>query len=221
MDIQIQVNGQPVKAYLAIPASGKGPGVLVLHAWWGLNSFFKQLCDRLAEQGFTALAPDLYHGPTASSVDEAQSLVDNADWDRVAVTVMAAKDFLLAHPSQSAERLGVMGFSMGAYWTLVAATSVPAQFAAAVVFYGVGEGDWGKMQAKFLGHFSDVDEWEPLENIEAMQKDMLTAGADATFHVYPGLPHWFFETDRPEYNPAAAELAWQRTVDFFKQSLQP
>jgi carboxymethylenebutenolidase len=221
MDIQIQVNDQPVKAYLAIPASGSGPGVLVLHAWWGLTPFFKQLCDRLAEQGFVALAPDLYHGPTADTIEEAQALVDvaDSDWDKVAATVMAAKDFLLAHPPQSAERLGVMGFSMGAYWTLVAATSVPAQFAAAVVFYGIGEGDWGKMQAKFMGHFSDVDEWEPLENIEAMQKDMLAAGADAAFYIYPGLPHWFFESDRPEYNPAAADLAWARTVEFLKENL--
>lgn len=219
MDIQIQVNDQPVKAYFAVPASGKGPGVLVLHAWWGLNPFFKQLCDRLAEQGFVALAPDLYHGPSANTIDEAKALIESADWQQVDDTVMAAKDFLLAHPANSAEKIGVMGFSMGAYWTLVAATRVPAQFAAAVVFYGVGEGDWGKMQAKFLGHFSDVDEWEPLDGIEAMQKDMLAAGANATFHIYPGLPHWFFESDRPEYNPAAAQLAWERTVSFLQDNL--
>ena len=90
MDIQIQVNQQPVNAYLALPASGKGPGILVLHAWWGLTPFFKELCNRLAEQGFVALAPDLYHGPTASTVDEAQALVDSADWPKVAATVMAA-----------------------------------------------------------------------------------------------------------------------------------
>lgn len=219
MDIQIQVNQKPVNAFLALPASGKGPGVLVLHAWWGLTPFFKELCDRLAEQGFVALAPDLYHGPTASTVDEAQALIDHADWQQVGDTVMAAKDFLLGHPAQSAQRLGVMGFSMGAYWSLVAATRVPEQFAAALVFYGVGEGDWSKMQAKFMGHFSDVDAWEPLENIEAMQKDMLASGVQATFHIYPGLAHWFFENNRPEYDPSAARLAWERTVAFFKENL--
>ncbi len=219
MDIQIQVNQEPVNATLALPASGKGPGILVLHAWWGLTPFFKELCDRLAGQGFVALAPDLYHGPTASTVDEAQSLVDHADWQQVGATVMAAKDFLLAHPAQSADRLGVMGFSMGAYWSLVAATRVPEQFGAALVFYGIGEGDWSKMQAKFMGHFSDVDAWEPLEGIEAMQKDMLASGVQATFHIYPGLAHWFFENNRPEYDPAAAELAWERTIAFFKENL--
>ena len=219
MDIQIQVNQEPVNATLALPASGKGPGILVLHAWWGLTPFFKELCDRLAGQGFVALAPDLYHGPTASTVDEAQSLVDHADWQQVGDTVMTAKDFLLAHPAQNADRLGVMGFSMGAYWSLLAATRVPEQFAATVVFYGVGEGDWSKMQAKFMGHFSDVDAWEPLESIEAMQKDMLASGVQATFHIYPGLAHWFFENNRPEYDPAAAELAWERTVAFFKENL--
>jgi carboxymethylenebutenolidase len=219
MDIQIQVNQEPVNASLALPASGKGPGILVLHAWWGLTPFFKELCDRLAGQGFVALAPDLYHGPTASTVDEAQALIDHADWQQVGATVMAAKDSLLAHPAQSADRLGVMGFSMGAYWSLLAATRVPEQFAATVVFYGVGEGDWSKMQAKFMGHFSDVDAWEPLENIEAMQKDMLASGVQTAFHIYPGLAHWFFENNRPEYDPAAAELAWERTIAFFKENL--
>ncbi|PKN95162.1 MAG: dienelactone hydrolase family protein [Chloroflexi bacterium HGW-Chloroflexi-6] len=219
MDIQIQVNDQPVSAFLALPASGTGPGLLVLHAWWGLKPFIKQLCERLAGQGFVALAPDLYNGPTANTIDEAKALTESADWQRVGDTVMAAKDYLLAHPANTTQKIGVMGFSMGAYWTLVAATRAPQQVAAAVVFYGIGEGDWGKMQAKFLGHFSDVDEWEPLEGIQAMEKDMRAAGADATFDFYPGLAHWFFESDRPEYDPAAAELAWQRTVSFLRDNL--
>jgi carboxymethylenebutenolidase len=219
MEIQIQVNGQPVNASLALPASGAGPGILVLHAWWGLTPFFRQLCDQLAEQGFVALAPDLYHGPTANTIDDAQALIDHADWPRVGATVMAAKDFLLAHPARRGERLGVMGFSMGAYWSLLAATRVPQQFGAAVAFYGIGEGDFGKMQARFLGHYSDVDAWEPLDGIQAMQEKMLAAGVEATFHFYPGKAHWFFETNRPEYDPAAASLAWERTISFFKENI--
>ncbi|MEI6193168.1 MAG: dienelactone hydrolase family protein, partial [Verrucomicrobiota bacterium] len=87
MDIKINVNGKPVNAYLALPAGGSGPGVLVLHAWWGLNSFFKDLCGRLAAEGFSALAPDLYHGPIADTVEGAQALHDAADDKQIGETV--------------------------------------------------------------------------------------------------------------------------------------
>jgi carboxymethylenebutenolidase len=219
MDIQLQVNNQPVNAYLALPARGKGPGVLLLHAWWGLKPFFKQVCDRLAEQGFVALAPDLYHGPIAATIDEAKALMEAADSQLIGDTVMAAKDFLLAHPAKTGEKLGTVGFSMGSGWSLVAATHAPDQFAAVVSFYGAGEADFGKMQAKFMGHFSDADEWEPLKWVNWMADAMKTAGVDTTFFIYPGVAHWFVEDDRPEYDPAAAKLAWERTFAFLKENL--
>jgi carboxymethylenebutenolidase len=217
--IQLNVNNQPVNAYLALPAEGQGPGVLVLHAWWGLKPFFKELCDRLAAQGFVALAPDLYHGPVATTIDEAKALMEAADGQQMGATVMAAKDFLLTHPAQTANKLGVMGFSMGSGWALMAATRAPEQFAAVVSFYGAGEAEFGQMQAKFMGHFSDTDEWEPLKWVNWMADAMKTAGVDATILIYPGLPHWFMESDRPEYTPEAANLAWDRTVTFFKENL--
>lgn len=219
MDIQIQVNQQPVRAYLAVPAGGTGPGVLVLHAWWGLTPFFKTLCDRLAEAGFIALAPDLYHGPTAATVAEAQALIDAADSQQIGDTVMAAKDALLKYDGRSGDGLGVIGFSMGGAWTLVAAAYAPEVVRAAVVFYGVAMVDFAKMKAKFMGHYSDVDEWEPLEGIQALEAAMKDAGVDGTFHLYPGRAHWFFEDNRPEYDAAAAGQAWERTLAFFRQTL--
>lgn len=217
--VQLNVNDQSVNAYLALPAEGQGPGILVLHAWWGLKPFFKELCDRLAAQGFVALAPDLYHGPVATTIDEAKALMEAADGQQMGATVMAAKDFLLTHPAQTASKLGVMGFSMGSGWALMAATRAPEQFAAVVSFYGAGEAEFGQMQAKFMGHFSDTDEWEPLKWVNWMADAMKTAGVDATILIYPGLPHWFMESDRPEYTPEAANLAWDRTVTFFKENL--
>ncbi len=219
MDIQIQVNQQPVAAYLALPGAGSGPAVLVLHAWWGLKPFFKQVCDQLAAQGFVALAPDLYHGPVAATIEEAKSLMEAADHQRIGDTIMAAKDFLLAHPARTGERLGVIGFSMGAYWSLVAATHDPQQFGAVVAFYGAGEADFSKMQAKFMGHYSDSDEWEPLKWVNWMADALKIAGVDTTIFIYPGLAHWFVEADRPEYDPAAAALAWERTFTFLKENL--
>lgn len=219
MDIQIQVNDQPVNAYLALPASGKGPGVLLLHAWWGLKPFFKQTCDQLAEQGFVVLAPDLYHGPVAATIDEAKALMEASDSQQMGATVMAAKNYLLAHPARTGEKLGAVGFSMGAGWSLVAATYDPEHFAAVVSFYGAGEADFSKLQAKFMGHFSDADEWESMEWVNWMADAMKTAGVDTTIFVYSGPAHWFAETDRPEYDPIAARLAWDRTFAFFKENL--
>lgn len=219
MDIQIQVNNQPVNAYLALPASGKGPGVLLLHAWWGLKPFFKQVCDQIAVQGFVVLAPDLRNGQVAQTIDEAKALMEAADNQVVGDTVMAAKDFLCAHPARTGEKLGVVGFSMGASWALVAATHAPEQFGAVVAFYGAGEADFSKMQAKYLGHFSDADEWESMEWVNWMAAEMKKAGVDSTILIYPGLPHWFVESDRPEYDPTATQLAWERTFAFLQENL--
>jgi carboxymethylenebutenolidase len=108
---------------------------------------------------------------------------------------------------------------MGSGWSLAAATRAPEQFAAVVSFYGAGEADFGKMQAKFMGHFSDVDEWEPLKWVNWMADAMKTAGVDTTIFFYPGVAHWFVEDDRPEYDPAAANLAWERTFTFLKEEL--
>ena len=219
MDIQLLVKNQTVDAYIALPQSGKGPGVLLLHAWWGLKPFFKQVCDQLAAQGFVVLAPDLRNGEIAQTIDEAKALMEKSDSQVVGDIVMAAKDFLLAHPVRTGEKLGVVGFSMGASWALVAATSAPEQFGAVVGFYGAGEADFSKMQAKYMGHFSDADEWEALEWVNGMADAMKTAGVDATILIYPGLAHWFVESDRPEYDPAAAKLAWERTFAFLKENL--
>lgn len=217
--IQLKVNERPTNAYLALPASGKGPGVILFHAWWGLKPFFKQVCDQLAEQGFVVLAPDLYHGPIATTIDEAKALMEAADSQGMGETVIAAKDFLLAHPARTGEKLGAIGFSMGGGWSLFAATHAPEQFGAVVGFYGAGEADFSKLQAKYQGHFSDVDEWEEIKWVNWMAEAMKTAGVDTTIYIYPGLPHWFVEADRPEYDPAAAKLAWERTFTFLKENL--
>lgn len=214
-DIQLKVNDKIANAYLASPANG-GPGVLVLHAWWGLKPFFKQTCDQLAAQGFTALAPDLYQGRIAKTIDEAKALLEQRDSELMGNIVKAAKDHLTAlHPGQP---VAVLGFSMGAAWSLVVAEDDP-DVSAAVLFYGAGEADFSKVKAKILGHYAEVDEWEPLEYVRAMEADMKTAGLDVKLHIYPKVGHWFVEEDRPEYDSASALLAWSRTYEFLKKNL--
>lgn len=214
-DLTLDVNGQPVNAYLAASETG-GPGLLMLHAWWGLKPSFKDLCDRLAEQGFTVLAPDLFQGEIAETIEAAEELMKSSDDQVVSDAVMAAKDHLL---TLTKGKIGVIGFSFGAAWSLIAAAHDPDNIAATVLFYGVYEVDFSKVKSKILGHFGDRDEWEPLEGAKEMETAMKAAGLDVTLHVYPGVGHWFVESDRPEYDPAAANLAWERTFAFLKETL--
>lgn len=214
-EIKLDVNGQAVHAYLAAPESG-GPGVLVLHAWWGLKPFFKQVCDRLAEQGFTALAPDMRNGQIAETIDAAKELMEKSDGQFVGDTVMAAKDYLRSIKNG---KIGVIGFSMGGAWALVLASHKPQEIAAIVLFYGNEGVDYEKITAKVMGHYSDNDEWEPNEYVEKTFGALESAGVDATLHIYPGVAHWFVEDDRPEYDAAAASLAWERTFEFLKKNL--
>jgi carboxymethylenebutenolidase len=214
-EIELNVNGKSVNAYLAAPEHG-GPGVLVLHAWWGLKPFFKQVCDRLAEQGFTALAPDLRNGQIAKTIDEAKELMEKSDGQFVGNMVMAAKDHLRGMVKG---KIGLVGFSMGAGWALIVASSKPEQIGATVLFYGNEYADYEKITSKVMGHYSDNDEWEPNEYVEKTFAAFKSAGVDATLHTYPGVGHWFVEADRPEYDPGAASLAWERTFEFLKKNM--
>jgi len=212
-EIQLNVNDKMVKAYLA---DGGGPGILLLHAWWGLKPFFKQVCDRLAAQGFTVLAPDLRDGQVATTIDEAKALMEKSDGQFIGDTVFTAKAHL---QTLVPGKLGLVGFSMGAAWSLIAASYKPEDFAAVVLFYGNEGVDYGRITAKVMGHYSDNDEWEPNEFVDTAFAEFAKAGVDATRHTYPGVTHWFVEEDRPEYDSAAAQLAWSRTFEFLRKNL--
>jgi carboxymethylenebutenolidase len=215
-EIQLQVNEKKANAYLAGPENG-GPGVLVLHAWWGLKPFFKQVCDQLAEQGFAALAPDLYQGRIAQTIDEAKDLLSQRDSEWMGDTVQAAKEYLVSlRPGQP---IATLGFSMGASWAMDVAANAP-DIVATVIFYGTVGVDFTKVQTKVLAHFGEADAWEPMDDVRAMENDMKSAGMDVTLHFYPNAGHWFVEEDRPEYDPESAKLAWERTFEFLHESLR-
>jgi carboxymethylenebutenolidase len=216
-EIKLDVNEKPVNAYLASPSNG-GLGVLVLPSWWGLKPFFKQICDQLAEHGYTALAPDYYDGRIANTIDEAkelQGLTEGTNPELVGNIVRAAKDYLI---SLTKNKIGVIGFSMGTWWSLVVAENEPA-IAAVILFYGAGDMDFSKVKAKVLGHYAETDEWEPLENVRTMEEALKKAGVDVTVHIYPKTAHWFMESDRPEYDERAASQAWHRTFMFLNENL--
>jgi carboxymethylenebutenolidase len=215
-EITFEANSQAAAGYLALPTQPNAPGVIVLHAWWGLNSFFKSLCDRLATEGFAAFAPDLNEGKIAKTVEEAERLLSEIKPEQKRTIVAASPDFLHGRPEVRKEALSVIGFSMGAAWSLVLASQHPADIHKVVLFYGVDHVEFSKVRAEVIGHYSDADEWEPLEGARAMESEMRAAELNPTIYIYPGMKHWFFEEDRPEYDPKAAELAWRRTLEFLR-----
>lgn len=218
--IVLKARGKDFQCYLAEPHLGAGgPGILLLHAWWGLKPFFQRTCDRIAEQGYIVLAPDLRDGRIAQTVDEAQEMMEKSDNKQVEAIIMHAKNYLLHYPSRIGRKIDVIGFSMGASWALHVAQDRPQHVAAAIMFYGAGDVDLTRFHSRVLGHFSDVDEWEPYGEIKALEQKMKTAGLEVDFYTYAGRPHWFVEEDRPEYDASASRLAWNRTFAFLRQTL--
>ena len=216
-EIKLEANGKPLNAYLVSP-SGGGPGVLVLPSWFGLKPYFKQICHRLAEQGYTALGLDYYDGRVGTTIDEAQVLQENveSDLDAMGAMVKTAKDHLVS--LRKGKPVAIVGFSMGTDWAVITAANEP-DVAATVLFYGGWSGDFSKMKSRVLVHYAETDEWFPFDRAKDMTQAMKDAGVEVTFHIYPGTAHWFMEEDRPEYDPAAASLAWKRTLDFLRESL--
>jgi carboxymethylenebutenolidase len=203
--------------YQAQPKSGTGKGVLVIHAWWGLNQFFKDLCDRLAGEGFFVVAPDLYHGRIASTIDEAKKLRSKLKQETVADEITQAADQLHRECCLSGQGLGVMGFSLGGYWGLWLAEQKPSLVTATIVFYGSRNGDYSTSQSAFQFHLAEADEYVASSGVKKLEKSLDAADKVATFYTYPGTSHWFFESDRTEaYNSQAAQLAWNRSVEFLK-----
>ena len=211
------------QGFLAAPPAGKGPGSLVLHAWWGLNDTMRAVCTRLANAGFVAFAPDLYHGKVADTIADAEALGKALDANHLQARaeIVDATRFLSAHAGQPDRGLAVIGFSLGAYYALDLSAAEPDQIRSVVLFYGTGSADFSRSRAAYLGHFAENDIYEPQSNVDELEEDLRRAGRPVTFYRYPGTGHWFFEEDRIDaYNPAAAGLAWERTLTFLRNSLR-
>jgi carboxymethylenebutenolidase len=192
-----------------------GPGVILLHEFFGLQRSVTTYADALNEQGFTVLAPDLYDGAVADSVDSARAMAQALDVDRTLAGITAAAEHLTDnwHP-----RLGVVGFSLGADFAVALAQDLAVE--ATVLYYGLGEIDLAHWRCPLLEHLGESDEWVSRSEAEAVVNGLRQRDIEAEMHLYPAAGHWFANADVPDaYDPAAAQLAFERTVDFLGHHL--
>jgi len=205
--------------YLALPRADRGPGILVLHAWWGLTAHVRGVCDRLADEGYVALAPDLLAGKVATEIDQAEQQLEAANADELAHLTRSGLQTLRDLPATADGPVGVLGWSMGGSMALWLAARVPEAIAATATYYGDQDIDMATARCAFLGHYAEVDPYVADDSLVLLESELHLNGLEVEFHRYPGTQHWFAEDDRPEHDPKAASLAWQRTLDFFRERL--
>ena len=226
--VEFKSNGDTASGYLAVPSNTPAAGILVIQEWWGLDPAIKDITDRLAdEQGYVALAPDLYRGELAghTEMDKAGELMNSLPPDRAARDMGGAIDYLLGHDAVRGDKVGVIGFCMGGMLTLVISALQGDKIGAAVPFYGapLGENapDWSGLTAPVLGHFAENDDFFPPGPVRELESQLKGMGKDVTFHVYPGTGHAFAgEHDAlGTYDEEAAKEAWDHSLRFLKDKL--
>ncbi len=221
--VEFAANGTTAHGYLSLPAGGeKAPGVVVIQEWWGLVPHIKDVTDRFAAEGFVALAPDLYHGKTTKSPDEAGKLMMALKIDEAERDMRGAINYLSAHERVARAQVGTVGFCMGGALSLYAATK-NERVGACVVFYGGHPKvtyDLENLRAPVLGLFAERDDFATPEAARGLQAEIASLGKEMELHVYKDADHAFFNDDRPEvYNPRAAADAWRRTTQFLREHL--
>ena len=191
-------------------------GVLVLHPWWGLNEDVRASAERLRREGYEVVSPDLFHGRVATTRDEAQALSGEVskNWQSTMTEIEAALEKL------QADRVAVLAWSMGVWFSWQLAQAHPDRIRALVSYYGYGEFEPGAKLPPILGHFAEDDEFDSVEDVRVVERKLIEDKHVVEFHIYPGTKHWFDEPSRPEYDKAASELAWKRTRAFLDTQLR-
>jgi carboxymethylenebutenolidase len=219
-------NGTRGSGYFAPAAGGSGPGVLVIQEWWGLVPHIKDVVDRYAAAGFSALAPDLYRGETTTEPDEAGKLMMALNLGQAAKDMTGAIDFLLSSDAVSSETVGVTGYCMGGGLALVLATTAPEHISACAPYYGLipwaeAAPDWSKLEAPVHGHYAAGDDFFGPDAVAALQAELDALGKVAVLTVHPDVDHAFCNDSRPEvYNAAIAQECWEETISFFRSTIR-
>ncbi|MGI8664649.1 MAG: dienelactone hydrolase family protein [Jatrophihabitans sp.] len=217
-------NGGQAHGYLAVPAGGSGPGVIVVQEWWGLTDHIVDITNRLAAEGFVALAPDLFGGRTTHDADEAGELMSQLPVDQATQDLAGAVDFLLEHDAVTSAKVGAVGFCMGGGFVLLLAAQQGNRIGAVVPFYGVGPAvpqEYAGLTAAVQGHYGEADQFYPASDARSQEQQIRDeSGAEVEFFFYPA-GHAFHNDQNllGTYDADCAALAWQRTVDFLSSRL--
>lgn len=224
-NVTFRSNGSEAHGYLATPASGSGPGLIVIQEWWGLTDHVKDVTDRFAGEGFVALAPDLFGGRTTHDADEAGKLMQELPVDGAARDLGGAVDHLLGHDAVTSQKVGAVGFCMGGGFVLVLAALQGDRIGAAVPYYGVGgydQVDLSGISAPILGHFGSADDFAPPAQVENLRRELEDKSSGSVdIRIHEGAGHAFFndENHMGTYDADLAASTWRETVDFLKGHL--
>lgn len=217
------VNGQQVNGYLAKPAdaASSSPGIIVIHEWWGLNDNIRMMTDKLAGEGYTALAVDMYYGKVAESPDSAGTYARSVNQDEAVDNLTQAYNFL--NGEQGAENIGVIGWCFGGAWSLQTALAHPQKIDATVIYYGrlvTDAQQLEKLQMPVLGIFGAEDDGIPPKTVNAFESALNEAGVSNSIHIYENAGHAFANPSGTRYNKEAAEDAWEKTTRFLEANLK-
>jgi carboxymethylenebutenolidase len=217
-------NGGQAHGYLTVPESGSGPGVIVIEEWWGLDDHIADICDRLAREGFVALAPDMFGGRVAHDSDEAGQMMQALPVEKAAKDLGGAVDYLLGLESVTSTKVGAVGFCMGGGFVLMLAAQQGDKIGAAVPFYGVGQGvpdSYASITAPVQGHYAEQDAFYPVDQARAQEAQMRQeTQSTVEFHYYPAGHAFHNDKDRlGTYDAESARLAWSRAVAFMHEHL--
>lgn len=224
--VEFPSNGSKGSGYFAPAEGGSGPGLVVIQEWWGLVPHIHDVVDRFSAAGFSALAPDLYHGETTTEPDEAGKLMMALNLEEAAKDMSGAIAYLQSSDSVSSSGVGVVGFCMGGGLAMMLAAQRPDAIAACAPFYGLipweaAEPDWSRVAAPIRGHFAELDGFFGPDLARGLEAKLQGLGKDASFRIHPGVDHAFFNDDRPEvYDADAAAAAWSDTVEFLRSTIR-
>jgi carboxymethylenebutenolidase len=226
-NVEFASNGGTAGGYLYAPEQGSGPGIIVIQEWWGVDWGIKEMAERLAQAGFVALVPDLYHGELAGhdEMDKAAQLMSSMPPDRAARDLSGAVDFLAAHDAVTGDRIGVLGFCMGGMLAMILGAQRPDKIKTVVAFYGFPQGDmepdWSKLTASVRGHMAEKDDFFGPEAAKALEAKLQGMGKDVVFTVHPGTGHAFMAPHNAlgTLDEEAAARIWPDVTGFLHEQL--
>ena len=190
-------------------------GVLLLHAWWGLNEDVLRRAERLRGDGYTVVTPDLFGGRIATTIEEAKALTSGEADNEEKLTRIV--DDAVSDLAAQVDRIGIVAWSFGDWYAWKMGIARPDTVKGLVLFYGIGPNEPAAPAVPVLAHYAEQDEYEDIAFARAVETEMREAGHDITVELYPGTKHWFDEPSRPEYDPKASALAWERTTAFLRK----